>query len=597
MHMIRKTFFVPALGCILLTAMLLGCGNATNTGVSNETPAVNSDTGSTGDQTVASSTETPKDSNKIGYYSIIDLDVVPDVNSWHHNYILYTSEDGLYGVISKNGEVITEPKYTKVFDAWNPDFNYDADYSEIYGVIEGESVEKINPIDKTITVLDYDNVRGVTGSEFANGAYLFVNEKEGRWDLYESIGEMRTVTYQLGDGSSSTGDEYGAFTDSNGLTYDGLTLIASSEKVHDDLIALGYSEELASSYPVKYKRNSTLQEFSGYFCFNMGNHIEEEGGYEATDWLFCKNTEEGLETVEITLQSELWSGEGFCVDASNPFSNVYLAAGPVFVTGLFTNSTGRSSSKWEFAENPVFENLNSKKGTVAVTYLSTFYETVFMGELLGRDHSTLFVPIAYLGNGLYLGWEQEDLDGDGIHEGEGSDYIVAGVNKTVYQAIAEREPYYVSFLQKATDKRGNLTCAWNNFFALANGSGDRYTLYNIYESEIKKINETPYTSIDIGDFYARVGYEDGTYGYVELSAYKEAEQAERSGRYKFASIPASGMRALVSEDGESFYFINLSDGMFEDPTDETIEGVDAYELADDVYCVKKADGSYQLLYR
>ena len=84
---------------------------------------------------------------------------------------------------------------------------------------------------------------------------------------------------------------------------------------------------------------------------------------------------------------------------------------------------------------------------------------------------------------------------------------------------------------------------------------------------------------------------------MELSDYQEAELAELSGRYKFASILTgySG-RALVSEDGESFYFISLYDLSILWPG-ETIEGVEAYELAENTYCIKKADGSYRLLYR
>ncbi len=82
---------------------------------------------------------------------------------------------------------------------------------------------------------------------------------------------------------------------------------------------------------------------------------------------------------------------------------------------------------------------------------------------------------------------------------------------------------------------------------------------------------------------------------MELSDYKEAELAELSGRYKFASLPV-GFRALVSEDGESFYFISLYDLSILWPG-ETIEGVEAYELAENTYCIKKADGSYRLLYR
>lgn len=587
--MIRKTFFVPALGCILLTAMLLGCGKASKTEVSNERPAVTSDGGSVGEQAASSSTETSKNSDRIGDYYIKDLDVNLDVSSWHRHYLLYTSENGLYGVMSDKGEVITEPKYTEVFDAWNSDLEYDSDYSEIYGVIKGESVEKINPIDKTVTVLDYDDVRGVTGYTFGNSAYLFVNEKEGRWDLYESIGEKHILTTKVGGGQDYTYTEFGAFTDSNGRTYDDLTLIASSEKVHDDLISMGYSEEVASAYPIRYARNSkTKDEYGYYLCFKIGSHDEK------TDWLFYRNYENGPKNIEITLPSQINYGSGFSYDSWEP-SDVFFVPSPNVTIYEFINDSGRASSKWEFVSNPKFNNLENKKGKTDAFALSRLGKTVYIGEVLGRDYPTVFLPKAYLGNNHYFGWEAEDQDSDGQYDHEGADYIVAGMRDDMYCSFMKAGDDRISYHQKATDKRGNLTCAWNNFFAMENGSGDRYTLYKIYGSEIKKINETPYTSLDISDYYARVGYEDGTYGYVELSDYKEAELAELSERYKFASLPV-GFRALVSEDGESFYFISLYDLSILWPG-ETIEGVEAYELAENTYCIKKADGSYRLLYR
>ncbi|MCM1370216.1 MAG: WG repeat-containing protein [Candidatus Amulumruptor caecigallinarius] len=206
---------------------------------------------------------------------------VKNISFFNSDYYIFSNEDGEYGAMTNDGEIIVRAKYKELQPFGKDKFIGKSDNDKIYIINKKDEREKeLDDLKDILSMKNYaDFVMGIN-TDFE----LIGNEGDNEWKLYDSEGEpvSKTDYYEMGGYFPSI------------VNSDYFDATAAAEKMVSYVNGNGYNKVQLSQPLYKYISGGNPSQYTGtdkyYFEGLEGGYKYQISGYAYTNSYVAKST-------------------------------------------------------------------------------------------------------------------------------------------------------------------------------------------------------------------------------------------------------------------------------------------------------------------